>query len=89
MVQSKLMDLYIGILTNFVNLLLINKLEIYLNKGVEVSIPLFLSQIKTFFVYFNPFKFVLLIGFFDFLSIYNWIFYKKVLYLQWIKDKRI
>jgi hypothetical protein len=74
---------------NFVNLLLINKLEIYLNKGVENSIPLFLSQIKGHFIYFNPFNFVLLIGFLIFLTIYIWIFYKFVLYLQWIKKKTI
>jgi len=67
MVQFKSMVLYIGILTNFVNLLLINKLEIYSNKGVENSIPLFLFQIKEYFIYFKPFNFALLIGFFNYL----------------------
>ena len=82
MVQSKLTVLYIGILTNFVNLLIISKLETYSNKGIENSIPLFLFQIKGYFIYFNPFNFVLLIGFLTFLTIYIWVFYKNPDYVE-------
>ena len=74
---------------NFVNRLIISKLETYSNKGVEFSTPLFLFQIKAYFIYFNPFNFVLLMGFLTFLTIYIWVFYKNVLYLQWIKKKAI
>lgn len=81
----ELMVLYIGILTNFVNLLVTNKLEIFINKGIEKINPFIFVPIKGKLLKINPFDFILFVGLFIFLTIYIWINDKNVLHLQQIK----
>ena len=85
MVQFELMVLYIGILTNFVNLLITNKLEIIINKGVDFLNPFIFVPIKGMLLKINPFNFALFVGFFIFLTIYIWLNVKNTLHLQQIK----
>lgn len=85
MVQFVLTVLFIGILTSYVNLLVTNKLEIFINKGVDFLNPFIFVPIKGMLLKINPFNFVLFVGFFIFLTIYIWINDKNALYLQQIK----
>lgn len=85
MVQFVLTVLFIGILWNYVNSLETNKLEIFINKGIEKINPFIFVPIKGMLLKINPFNFVLFVGFFIFLTIYIWINDKNVLHLQQIK----
>lgn len=70
----ELMVLYIGILTNFVNLLVTNKLEIFINKGIEKINPFIFVPIKGKLLKINPFDFILFVGLFIF---FNYLYLDK------------